>query len=457
MSHLINQSLLWIYESLLQRRNTFAYYRDYQAANFITREQLMALRWNKLRELLLHCEQHVPYYRELWRNQGINVARDIVDEQAFANLPVLTKEIIRNHYPQLIAENLQQKNIAKTTGGSSGMPLRFELDAESDQRRRAVMWRGYAWCGYPLGAKTLYLWGADAGPKSLKHRLKDALYHRLHNRLILNSFAMSRDNLDDYIAQWNRYQPEVVVGYVTPLVYLAEWVLEKGCAIHRPSVVLTGAEALYPHQREVLSRAFGAAVANTYGCREVMLMGAEHQRCGVMHASDDHLYLETVDAASAVIMEQPGDLLITDLHNYGFPLIRYKNNDRLTLSDGVCSCGLPHRIIRAIHGRELEHIKTLSGNVLPGEFFPHLLKDVRGLVKFQVIQKTAADVELHFVKSADFDENRWRWSVDIIRQQIGEGMQVHEIVRDDIPLTVSGKHLVCVNEWLKTTASSLTP
>lgn len=439
--------LPWLYETVYQRRKTFDYYRDYLRNEKLTVQALHELRNKKLQMLLQHCYNNVAYYRQQWSVLGIK-PEDIRTVDDMQRLPILTKDLIRENYANLVATNYTD-NIVKTTGGSSGAPLKFQLDRESDERRRSIMWRGYRWGGYEMGARTLYIWGADAGPKSWRSRWKDKLYHRVYNRKILNSFAMTTANMGDYLSAFNEYAPQVVVSYVTPMMLLADWIKANNKTVVSPRVILTGAEALHDYQREHLQNVFSCRVVNTYGCREFMLMGAECAQCGQIHTNDDHLLLETLNAQDTIVTNEPGDLVITDLHNYGFPLIRYRNGDRVTLSGKNSECKLPFAVIAEIHGRHLEHILTPTGNVLPGEFFPHLLKDVNGLIKFQVIQKTADRVELHFVRGSQFDQARWDWSLAQIRQQIGDAMQLECFLQQDIPLTISGKHLVCVNEWLK--------
>jgi phenylacetate-CoA ligase len=443
----VTMILPWLYEVVFQRRKTFDYYHEYIKNQTLSESELVNLRSQKIHALIKHCYANVPFYRHQW--SALNISPDdIRSVDDVSRLPILTKDIIRENYTDLIAKNFSS-NIVKTTGGSSGVPLKFQLDLESDERRRSVMWRGYRWGGYEMGARTLYLWGADAGPKPWHSRWKDKIYHRIYNRQMLNSFAMTTANMGDYLSVFNQYRPEVVVSYVTPMMLLADWIKANNKTVFSPKVILTGAESLRDYQREHLENVFGCRVVNTYGCREFMLIGAECVHCGQMHTNDDHLLLETVDQNNQLVHGDAGDLLITDFHNYGFPLIRYRNGDRVTLSEKSKPCLLPFSIVAEIHGRQLEHILTPSGNVLPGEFFPHLLKDVVGLIKFQVIQKTATCVELHFVRADNFDQARWDWSLAQIRQQLGETIQLQCFLQQDIPLTVSGKHLVCINEWLK--------
>src|SRR5690606_40514712 len=83
----------------------------------------------------------------------------------------------------------------------------------------------YAWAGAELGAKLLYLWGVPLGNTSLRSRAKDALYHRLYRRKMLNSFEFSDDRVRSFYAVHNRRRPEVVVeiGSASWRERRAEW------------------------------------------------------------------------------------------------------------------------------------------------------------------------------------------------------------------------------------------
>ena len=199
---------------------------------------------------------------------------------------------------------------------------------------------------------------------------------------MLNSFRMRETSLADYANAIDRYRPEIVVAYVDPLVRLAEWMLANGHRPHRPCAILTGAEALSAAQREVLERVFHAPVYNTYGCREFMLIASECERRDGLHVNADQLLLETV-AADA---DGDTDVVITDLHNYGMPFMRYRNGDLATADTRRCECGRGLPMLKRVEGRTLDALHSRDGHRLPGEFFPHLMKEFEGVVRFQVVQ-----------------------------------------------------------------------
>ena len=440
------RNLLYPGYEQLRRHSVGHWLKQYQHNLTLSPEQLQQQQLSALQNLLEHCLQQIPFYRQHWRSCGLESGKDLNSLHQFSLLPPLTKQLVTAHYPQLVTQLGGQPNIKKSTGGSTGEPFHFELDQQSNQRRQAVMWRGYGWLGAGLGERTLQLWGADIGYPSWQSQLKNQLYHRFYNRTMLSSFEMQPDNLGSYLNRINRIKPKVMVAYTNPLYQLARFILQAQVQVHQPQAILTGAEPLEAFQRQTIQEAFKAPVFNTYGCREFMLIAAECQQQHGLHINSDHLVVETVDEQGKPLDGEPGDLLITDLYNYGMPLVRYQNGDRGILSHRQCSCGNPLPMLESVTGRKLDMLKTRSGKLLPGELFPHLFKEFREIYKFQVRQPALDRLEIALQLHSPLSSAQ----ITAIQQEItrytqGE-LQLNFQFVDQIPLTASGKHRVTICE-----------
>jgi phenylacetate-CoA ligase len=436
------------YETGLRRRRTLAYLDDYQRDQWLDPEQIAMLQWERLKRLLEHCYREVPYYRRRWRELDI-APQDIRNLDDYAKLPVLTKADIRTHFDELKADSLRDRLLYKATGGSTGEPMRFGYTRESNDRRVAVMWRGYEWAGSRMGRRTLFLWGGAVGDPTRTHQLKDRLYNAVFARRVLNSFKMTDANMSEYADAIDRYRPDIIVGYVGPLVKLAQWLIASGRKIWRPQGIIGGAEALHEFQRDLIQEAFGAPAFNTYGCREFMLIAAECEQRHGLHVNADHLVVEVRTPHGVASEDQPGDVVITDLFNYGMPFVRYANGDMATASAGRCACGRGLPLLTRVDGRVLDAIRTPAGHMLPGEFFPHMLKDVVGLQRFQLVQHRLDRLDLSIVRGADFDDASMEYIRREVNKVLGDSVQLDCHFVDDIPLTRSGK--------LRVTVSELTP
>jgi phenylacetate-CoA ligase len=433
------------YESILRGRKTLSYLKSAELVLTMRKEDVDELQWKKLKKLLEHAYQNVPYYRETWDSLGLPPEK-INSIKDFEKLPILTKDIVNKEYDNLIASNYRGHSKTKSTGGSTGQPFSYEYTYESHKKREAIAMRGYSMAGAGLGVKTWQLWGQDLVHPGWFKSMKNRMFHRFYNRKMANSFAMNVNNLQSYVDDYDRYQPSAIVSYTSPLVQLAEYILDNKLLVHRPDTILTGAEPLYEFQRELIEKAFNAKVHNTYGCREVMLIASECGEQSGLYINSDHLVVEVTDSNEEPVVEKVGKIIISDLSNYAMPLIRYENGDQAILAKETQNKLLPFPILKSIEGRKLDVIKTPDGRLLPGEFFPHLLKDFEGIRKFQIIQNKLDELNIAIVKNESFGKSEEESLLNIIQKHVGREVTIVMSYPDEIALTPSGKFRVTISE-----------
>jgi phenylacetate-CoA ligase len=434
-----------LYEGGMRRRRTLDYLREYEASQWLDGERIAALQWTKLKRLIEHCWREVPYYRRRWKELGIT-PEDIRSPHDYAQLPTLDKGEIRACFDELHANSWRGKLLYKTTGGSTGEPMRFGYTRESYERRIAAMWRGYAWAGARMGRRTLYLWGQTIGSPLRSQAIKDRIYHSAFNRRMLNAFLMSESRMAEYADAIDAYRAEVIVGYAGPLLRMAEWLLATGRRVHRPESVLSAAEALHEAQREIIERAFGCPVFNTYGCREVMLVASQCDRRDGLHLSADHLCVELADLRSSAGGEAIGEVVLTDLHNEGMPLLRYRNGDLATAGATGCACGRGLPKLQRIDGRKLDTLRTPAGHLLPGEFIVYAFLGIPSVKRYQVVQRELQAIDVQVVPDAGFDES----VADRIRRELAKAVGDSVAIRlhpvEQIAASASGKFRVAICE-----------
>ena len=433
------------YESALRGRHTLAYLQEYERSQWMDPEQLEQLQWQKLRRLIRHCWDEVPFYRERWRHIGLGGPEDVRNPADYARLPVLTKQDIRDNLEQLVAPSRRDGLLYKSTGGSTGEPMRFGYTRESYERRIAVMFRGYGWAGARLGQRTLYLWGASLS-QPLAPRLKDRVYHGAFNRRVLNAFQMSESRMQEYADAIAAFRPEVIVSYVAPILRLAEWALANNRKLHRPRLVLGAAESLHDAQRDIIEQAFGCPAYNTYGCREFMLIASECKHRNGLHVNADHLKVELGPGLVAGVEGGPREVIATDLHNYGMPMLRYVNGDLATLGGGRCPCGLGLPLLARVDGRKLDALRTADGHFVPGEYIVYIFLNAVGVKRYQVVQRCLETLDVALVVDRAFDESVLEMLRDQMAKVVGSSIAMNFRFVEDIPLTPSGKLRVTISE-----------
>lgn len=436
--------LLPAFETMLKRRKTFAYWAELERTQWLGRNELESLQFDALRKLVAHACDHCPYYRQTWDSLGIH-PKQLQSPTDFAQWPIITRDEIRQHRIEMRAANPSMRLITKSTGGSSGVPLQFDLDFESHERRTAAWHRGYSWAGATPGTKQLHLWGVPLGERSKHAELKDRLYQSLHRRRVVSCFDAD-DLAKRFVNEMDRYRPDAVVAYTNPLYEVARQLDETHLTpTHRPKSIIVGAEKLHSFQRELIEKAFGAPVFETYGSREFMLIGGECDRHDGLHLTAENLLVEILDDDGNPARDGvEGNVVITDLYNYGMPFIRYANGDRAIAGFSACDCGRGLPLLKKVVGRRLDMLIGSDGRMIPGEFFPHLVKDFPSISRFQVVQEEPHRVRFAIVAPTMTDGDRATFE-RLVRDAMGADVRVEFEPVSHIPLTAAGKLQVVIN------------
>jgi phenylacetate-CoA ligase len=436
--------LIRAFESGIKRRKTFGYWRQLERSQWLCFDDLQALQLTGLGKLLAHAKNSCPYYRDEWESLGLD-PRSVQSISDFQQWPVIDRDTIRNNRGQMRAASTEMRLMKKATGGSSGVPLEFDLNDDSNDRRTAAWHRGYGWAGAMPGTRQWHLWGGAVGHPSRVKRAKDAFYHRLYRRTMANSFGLSEARVPWYLEQLNQCRPHSIVAYTNPLYFFATALEERGLVPFSPASIIVGAEKLHDFQRRTIERVFRAPVFETYGSREFMLIGGECEEHAGLHLTMENLLVEILDDEGQPTPHgDEGNVVITDLTNYGMPIIRYANGDRAIAGNETCRCGRGLPLLKKVVGRRLDLLQTPDGRQVPGEFFPHLMKEYPGIRRFQIVQEDLHSIQVRLVVSGQWNYSSRCSLEQQIRGVVGDSVVLDILIVDDIPLTAAGKLQVVV-------------
>jgi phenylacetate-CoA ligase len=433
------------WERGVRGRATLAHLASLERSQWFGREELNQLETRALRELLCYAGQHVPYYRELFQKERFD-PRGVRSRADLAELPLLTREIVRERYADLVDQQQRGSNIKKGTSGSTGKPLKFEYSRASECWRQAIKTRGYGWAGYRPGRRTFFYWAAvAAGMPSLKVRVDRMLKRETFFDSMKQDEAARRAALE----LLRRSRPEIMICYTQACAQFARWIAENNLRDWDDLPVICAAEAVLPADRAVLSRAFGPDIFESYGSRETMLMAAECEKHAGMHLSEENLLLELVRDGKVLGPGESGDVVVTDLHNYGMPMIRYVNGDVAVLAaEGRCGCGRALRRLERVDGRRADTMLDGAGNAVPGIVFHVLFSDARQEIvrQFQAVQNANGDVVLKVVRGRDFADDAFHQVTNRFSEYL-RGLPFTIEFHDAIaPHQRSGKHQTIVVE-----------
>jgi phenylacetate-CoA ligase len=425
----------------LARDNVYAHIRELNRTQWLPRAEIEQLQIKRLKALLRHAEAHCPFYRERFNAAGFS-AEAFTRLSDLEALPPLTKCEVQEHYREMIADNFTPDQMYENhTGGSTGTPLTFYQTPRYKAWGSADIWRNFMMCGFKVGMRRAFLWGSDYDAKDHKTWFKRTFHDRIKsNQYWINTFDVREADLIEAAHQLVRFQPHLLIGYVSSLTLFAQVVRSHKIEGIRPIGIQSSAEILTAPQRALIEETFGAKVFNRYGCREVGNIAHECDHHEGLHLLAETNYTEFLRDGKPVAPGEEGMITVTNLHNYAMPLIRYQMGDLGRPTDRICSCGRGLPLMDVVEGRSADVITTPSGKLLHGEFFTHLFYKLEGVRQFQVIQETREQLTIKIEPMSTFHQaEALRFLEDTIHQHGDPAFNITFEVVDRIPVSSSGK------------------
>jgi phenylacetate-CoA ligase len=426
------------------------YLKEMEEVQFYPQGRLLELQWQRLQKLLRHAYRSCPFYGERFREAGIDPER-MQSPDDLQKLPPLSKPEIQEHFSEMISRDFPEKALIRDkTGGSTGSPLVFYYDRERLDSRHAATVRHNRWAGWDIGDKVGLIWGAHSDLAGFG-RLKAQLRNRILTRyLVLDTSAMTEDLLGRYAEELRRYDPKVILAYTNSLVMLANYMKAHGIDDIRPEGIVCTCEVLTPEYRGLIESVFGCKVFDRYGSREVSVIASECGHPGGMHINADNLFLEFVRDGRDVSPGEIGEILITDLRNYGMPLIRYRIGDMGSPSGKTCECGRGLPMMQMVAGRVTDFIVTPEGKIVSGvALATYMITNIRGVGQVQLVQDEVRRLEIRLVRNAQYGEETSRELLKRARKFLGGEMQFEIEFVDEIPKSPTGKSLFSVSSVTK--------
>jgi phenylacetate-CoA ligase len=313
---------------------------------------LARLQLRLLRGVLQRAYRDVPLYREKWDKARVH-PDDLRSTADLARFPIVEKDDVRDAFPGGIVAagtDLGRCRIQQTSG-STGQCMEIALDRKSDDARTLFTQRVYGLQGFTFWRKTAYLF---AYPLPLQRNL--GLYR---NRWI-DANAKPEAIAEALFA----FRPHLLAATPSDLFDLLEGYPGDLRALGLLAVC-AHSEPMSADERSHLAERFGCRITTNYYCNEVWAIAAECRE-GTLHQFPDSVVLEIVDDAGRPVPPgEKGNVIVTSLHNYVQPFVRYRLGDVAAWAPEVrCGCGLALPAMRALEGRDDDYLLYPDGRRL---------------------------------------------------------------------------------------------
>lgn len=371
--------------------------RSLERFDAMSRDEQLAVQERRMRALLDHAYETCPYYRLVFDEIGFRSV-DWRQGQPLP-LPELTRELVRTNFEDLVSRAFRPDQLRRASEGtgSSASPAALWCDREGLHNKAAMQIHLNHLSGYDQGMRILLVEGAEGGPA--EHGVRRFLEERILGR-VHGSAKLGDATFTGLLEKLNHQKSEVICGTSSTLALFAEWLRSSGRSWHRPQLILTTAEALNPEDRRLLEETFECDVTTHYDSRAAGTIAAECQE-GRLHFHPAASYVELLPAGRS-----PSGplyrLVITDLFNYGMPLIRYDTADCVQFDESPCACGSWYPSVTAVLGRAVDNLVLPDGSVMAGApLIVQAGRSFRTIRQVQLTQKTLDHIHLRYAAKGD--------------------------------------------------------
>lgn len=360
---------------------------------------------------------------------------------------IINKNVIRENFEDFKNSRLDSGKLHKvSTSGSTGVPFVTYFNKEKALRNISDYIYFSQKCGYTFGQRLYYIriWNEINKLPLIERKLK--------NIIPIHTGELSKEKLDSFLEELRRDKNQKsILSYASSLDVLVNLMethkIETTASDYRIAAIFSMAEALSEKNRTYLEKALNTKVFARYSNSENGFIAHQVPGLGknyLINKAGFVVEIFDVDSDKKLGYKQRGRIVITDLFNLAYPVIRYDTGD-VGIMDVVEINRVEYEVLSHIEGRLMDFIK-IDGKIISPHTIDYSLRSVEGLQQFQIIQKSEFMFELLLNMKSDPDSETKKMIVGKLKEYLGNNVQINIRLVTEIPVLKSGKRKIVISE-----------
>lgn len=368
----------------------------------------------QLRLVLRHALATVPYYSETFGNLDV----DRLDWSSFLALPRLQRSTVQAEFDALSSRHPPRSHGSVALGqssGSTGKPIEFLITTLSQLFWKTLTLREHLWHSRDFTGKLA----------AIRIKVEEASFPSWGppvGEVFLTGPAATLNVRTDVAKQleWLQHEnPDYLITHASNLGALAELSIKLGVRLPRLKQARTYSEALRPDLRDIVRTAWGVELTDVYSSEEAGPIALQCPLHEHYHVQSENLIVEVLHSdGKGCEPGETGEVVLTTLHNFAMPLIRYRIGDYAEVGK-ACPCGRGLPVLKRIHGRQRNMVVLPNGRQHWPSFPAGLWKAIAPIEQFQLVQRHVDEIDANYVMTRVLDEHEAGQIVAALQKQLG--------------------------------------
>ncbi|WP_018578194.1 phenylacetate--CoA ligase family protein [Legionella shakespearei] len=383
----------------------------YQLAHFDVTEKLpeaniKEFQFRQLTTLFNFARQFVPYYQEKFAHLPF-----ISDWHDLANLweelPILTRTDIQQADSALFAEKVppgHEPSELLSTSGSTGHPVTIKGNVATQFFWNAISLRNHLWhkdefnksfatirYGFYETAKD----NPAAPPQGTSYQHWSPATYAFGETG--TCYHLSFCSVEEEAEWLLRVNPDYLNCNPSTLKAIIGYFAQHGKKPDKLKKVHTHSEIVEPSLRTLVKEILGISLIDNYSAKETGYIALQCPESDHYHIQSENILVEILnDQGKPCAVNEPGKVIVTPLHNFSSPLIRYQIGD-YAIPGEPCVCGRTLPILKQVLGRQRNMLHLPDGRQVWPSFANNgvRLMDLFSNRQFQVVQKSLMELEVN--------------------------------------------------------------
>ncbi len=399
-----------------------------EQSQWLSCQALQEQQLRQLELLLRHAASTVPYYRERWRG----------GPRAFEELPILGGRELQDDYERLKSERVPPEHGRTSelrTSGSTGAPKRVLRTQLSQLFWEALTLREHLWHRRDFSKKLAVIRRGPSGT------------HASWGGATAGAFVTGpavgvplESDVDTQVAWLQQESPAYFLTYPSLLREMTRASLLGGIRIPGLLQARTLSEIVTLELRQLCREAWGVPLIDMYSSEEVGFIAAQCPDYEHYHVHAETLLVEVLDEGGRPCAPgEVGRVVVSDLHNFATPLIRYDLGDFAEVGR-PCPCGRGLPVLARIIGRTRNALVTADGK----RHYPLLgqtgFLDIAPILQHQFVQTAFDVVEARVVTREPLAPEQIRRLQAHVGKRLPAGIRIEVVQVESVPRSPGGKY-----------------